>query len=198
MGVGQLSHDGHDIPLRVQPCDQLPDFRLATMTRGIQDANMILRGEMACQQADGRERQRSFAQHVQDDRKLPRRARGFNPPVCRMLGEMQHLRAIGEERRAPLDPDRAAWHRAPLATRSAAPSRRSSPASLRTTASRASSDKLIQRQMYVHTTSHSAGRSAGEFQLGLDRVESPHSNVDGIRCQRINTSAWTHKVLAVL
>ena len=46
------------------------------------------------------ERHRTIGEQVQNDRIPARRPRGFDSPVGRVLREVEHLRAVREERRA--------------------------------------------------------------------------------------------------
>jgi hypothetical protein len=53
-----------------------------------------------CQETDPCERERTVRKVRKDGRKSMRRARGLDPPVCRVFRQVQYLRAIREERRA--------------------------------------------------------------------------------------------------
>ena len=57
---------------------------------------------MPGQQRHGGQRDRSLFEERQDGRELPRRPRGRDSSVGRVLGQMQHARAVGEQRCAAL------------------------------------------------------------------------------------------------
>jgi len=67
--------------------------------RGFQHRLVILERQMLSQQRDVRERQRALSNHFEDRWKLPSRTRGLDAVIRGVLGEMQHLVAIHEERR---------------------------------------------------------------------------------------------------
>jgi len=61
---------------------------------------MIRVRQVRAQQRDGRERERSVHEELEDERESPYRPRGFDATVGGMLRKVQHLCAVGEERRA--------------------------------------------------------------------------------------------------
>ena len=78
------------------------DPSLAFVSRVIKHVAVVGRREMRREECDRRERHRAVAKQIQDNRKSARGARGFDPSVGGVLREMEHLCAIGEQRRAAL------------------------------------------------------------------------------------------------
>ena len=70
--------------------------------RALEDIGMIGFSQVRCQERDRGQRQRTLGQQIEDHRKAPRGPRGLDASIRRVLREVQELRAVGEERRAPL------------------------------------------------------------------------------------------------
>jgi hypothetical protein len=87
---------------RAQARHNVLDVALALLTSLVQNLAVVVRGQMGRQQRDRRQRHRAVAQQIENDREPAGGPRCLDPPVGRVLREMQHLRAIGEERRAAL------------------------------------------------------------------------------------------------
>jgi hypothetical protein len=54
------------------------------------------------EQSDHCQRNRAIGQRDEDDRTAPDYAGGFDPAIRGVLGQIQHLRAVDEQRRTPL------------------------------------------------------------------------------------------------
>ena len=80
--------------------------------------------EMRCEQPDRSERQRAVSECLKHRRIAARRPRRFDAVVGRTFREVQHLRAVGEERRAPfaeIQPSRVELHEHPQQCRRCRP-----------------------------------------------------------------------------
>ena len=64
--------------------------------------SVIVWREMRRQQSDGRQREGTVADVLQDDRKPSRGPGGLDAVVRRVLRQVQRLRAVGKQRREPL------------------------------------------------------------------------------------------------
>jgi hypothetical protein len=109
----QFADRCHDIRLRLEARDDLFDLPLALVGRFAKNVGVILLCEMRRQDADGTEMDAAICEERQYQREPSRRARSFDPVVRRMLGEMQHLRAVREHRGGPLsevEPPRVELH----------------------------------------------------------------------------------------
>src|SRR5207237_5216680 len=82
--------------LRVEPCHALLYFALAARLGRRKDLAVVVARQEATEERDGREVQRTFGEHFEDDRELPGGAGGFDPAVGGMFGELQHAPAILE------------------------------------------------------------------------------------------------------
>ena len=78
------------------------DVALGLVSRLEQELDVVVGGQVRRQERDRRQRHRAIAEHVEHAWTPARGSRRFDPPVRRVLGQMQHLRAVGEERRAAL------------------------------------------------------------------------------------------------
>ena len=101
-GAGEFANARRNIGLRMQTGDKTLDVTLAHVPRGIEHGLVILIGEVAGEQRDGRERHGAVGQEREDDRKVPRRTRGRDAGCTRPAPRVENLRAIGEERRIAL------------------------------------------------------------------------------------------------
>jgi hypothetical protein len=63
---------------------------------------MVLRCQVTGEQADGRQRDGSVDQQIEDHGKLARRTCGLDAAVRRVLRQVQRPRAVHEQRRVPL------------------------------------------------------------------------------------------------
>jgi hypothetical protein len=61
---------------------------------------MVFVRQVWSEKRDGGERERAIRQELEHHGESRRGARGFDPSVGRVLGQAEHLRAVGEERRA--------------------------------------------------------------------------------------------------
>ena len=78
------------------------DISLCLASRRRQDFLHVLGCQVRREHPDRRQRYDTFCQLVEDHRKPSRTPRRFNPSVGGMLGQTQHLRAVGEQGRAAL------------------------------------------------------------------------------------------------
>jgi hypothetical protein len=67
--------------------------------RALENVSMVVRSQMWREQTNGRDVQRSIGQQVHHERESACRPRGLDPAICRMLRQVERLRAVGEERR---------------------------------------------------------------------------------------------------
>src|SRR3990172_8859215 len=74
------------------------DLPLASMARCREEVTMVGGGEVRREDPDGREGHGAIREHVEDDREPPRGAGRLDAIVGGMLGEMEDLRTVGEER----------------------------------------------------------------------------------------------------
>ena len=93
---GELSDQGRNVRLRVDPRHQFFDLAPAPALGGRKDLAVVVTGQVAADEADGREVQRAIAEHFEDDRELPRGAGGFDPAVGGVFGKAKHFPAIFE------------------------------------------------------------------------------------------------------
>jgi hypothetical protein len=98
-----------DLPNRRSGIRQWPQTRhelfhlaLALMPRRSEKLLVVLCGEMRCQQPHGREVDSPAREHFQHDRELAGRTGRLNAAIRSVLRQMQHLRAVREQRRAAL------------------------------------------------------------------------------------------------
>lgn len=74
---------------------------LALVARRIEHLAVTSRREVGRQQANGRQRQLTAGEPIEDDGEALCRTRRLDAPVGRVLGQVQHLRAVRKQRRAP-------------------------------------------------------------------------------------------------
>jgi len=86
--------------LRTQPCEELLHLSLALVPSHVQDFSVVLLSQMGREESHRRQVHRSHLEHLEYDRKTPDHPGGFDAPIGGVLGEMEHLRAIGKQRRA--------------------------------------------------------------------------------------------------
>ena len=80
----------------MEPCHELFDFALAPSFGRSKDLTIVVARQVATHEADGREVQRAFGEHFENDGELPGGAGRFDAAVGGMLGEEQDLPAIQE------------------------------------------------------------------------------------------------------
>ena len=98
----QFSHHTRHIRLRPDASHQLLYLTLALVPRGVEKLAVIGDRQVRREQADGCEMECAVGQLIEDDRKAPRRSRGFDAQIRGVLREVEHLHAVGEKRRAAL------------------------------------------------------------------------------------------------
>jgi hypothetical protein len=86
----------------MQRGDEPLDVALALVPRSLQGVAVVRLRQMRRQEPDRGQRQRAVVQAFEDRRKPPRGPSSLDPVVGAALLEVQHLRAVGEERRAAL------------------------------------------------------------------------------------------------
>jgi len=79
-----------------QPRDEFLDLPLALVRGGLEQVAMVLGHEMRRQQSHRREVHRSVAEQFEDDGVFPNGPSRLNAAIGGMLGEMEHLHAVGE------------------------------------------------------------------------------------------------------
>ncbi|HEX7020559.1 MAG TPA: hypothetical protein VF159_11135 [Gemmatimonadaceae bacterium] len=82
--------------------DEVLHLAFALVARAPQQFAMVPLRQVWTQQTDRGERHVAGREQLEHDGKPPRRASRFDAPIRRVFGEVQHLRAPGEERRAAL------------------------------------------------------------------------------------------------
>jgi hypothetical protein len=80
--------------------DELFDLAFALVPSLVEQFDVVVRRQMRREQADRGQGEVASGQQVQDPGKPPRRPRRLDTAVGGVLGEVQHLRAVREERRA--------------------------------------------------------------------------------------------------
>ena len=78
------------------------DVSLALVPRGREQGLMIGLCQVRSQQRDRGQRDRAIGQELENDRKPSGCARRLDAVIGRVLGQVQDLRAIGEQRGTPL------------------------------------------------------------------------------------------------
>jgi hypothetical protein len=68
------------------------------VARHLKHASVVVRGEVLTEQADGRQRDRALSEQLEDDWVTSNRARGLDSTIRSMLRQVQHLRAVREQR----------------------------------------------------------------------------------------------------
>ncbi len=99
---GEPAHRRAHVGSRMQARDDFLDRALALVPRRVEDFAMVRLGEVRAQQADGGQGQLAIAQPLQHQRKPLRRSRRLDAMVGRVLGVVQALRAVREQRRVSL------------------------------------------------------------------------------------------------
>lgn len=94
----QLANRRGNCGLRAKARNQFLDLALAPVPGGIEDLAMVLGREVRPQQTDRSHRERAVGEQLEDDGITPRRPRGLHTKVSGIVGEAQHLRAVGEQR----------------------------------------------------------------------------------------------------
>jgi hypothetical protein len=97
---GQLSHQRRHGRLGEVPCDQLLDLALAASARRIQHRQFVLACQVRRQDPDGGQVQRPVREHVEQDGEPPGGVGNLDPVVGAVLGQLEDLGAIREERLA--------------------------------------------------------------------------------------------------
>jgi hypothetical protein len=97
----QFSDDRRHIRLRPKRRHKQFHLALVLVTRTREHVVMIRDRQMRSEQPDRRESEGTLVNQIEDDRKASRGTSGLDSVVCSVLGQMQRLRAIGEERREP-------------------------------------------------------------------------------------------------
>jgi hypothetical protein len=90
---GELANTRRHRRERPQGGDLLLDLALAPVLRRREHALVIVRRQMTCQQTDRCQRDGTFSQQFDDDRKSPRCTCGFDPVVGGVFGQAQTPRA---------------------------------------------------------------------------------------------------------
>ena len=97
-GRGQSANDRPRIRLGREARDLLFDLELGLVPGGLQQTRVVLISEMRLEQLKRRQRQRALLEQCEYDWELPGRASRRDPVIGRMLREMEHLGAVGEDR----------------------------------------------------------------------------------------------------
>ena len=94
----ELSNNCGNRWLRVQPGDQVLDLALALVSRILEKCAVVVRRQVPSEQVHRREVNRTVPEQVQDQGELPSRPCGVDATVGRVLGKVQHARAVDEQR----------------------------------------------------------------------------------------------------
>ena len=97
--VRELSNRRRHRRQRSHECDERFDVAFALVRRGVEELRVVLLGEHAREHDEGAERQPAVAEPLEHLGNTPGRAGRLDSLVRGGLGEMQHLRAVGEEGR---------------------------------------------------------------------------------------------------
>ena len=82
---------------RIHRGNQFLNALLAPVPCGGQHLGVIRRRQMRREHANGSQREIAAFESLEHFRIAPRRPCGFDTVVCRSFGQMQHVRAVGEE-----------------------------------------------------------------------------------------------------
>ena len=161
----QLPHRRRHRRLRAQTRHKMLDLALALVSSVVQDLKMVDGRQVRGQQGHRGEGHRPVGQQIQNNWELAGCSRRLDPAIRSVLGEVQHLRAVGEERGAAFGQIQPA--RVELGERretSSAVERRSCAASACTRASRSWSVKAVNVAIVIIplVTSSFSGRQNGQ------------------------------------
>jgi hypothetical protein len=95
-------HNRLHIRLWSKAGDLTLDFAFGLVPSVLKKARMILARQVWSKERDGRERDGTLPKLFENEWKLARRPRGLYAVIRRMLRQMKHLCAVGEQRRAAL------------------------------------------------------------------------------------------------
>jgi len=87
-----------DERLRVQVCQEFLNLSLALVPGRVQDFPVVVWSKVSNKKTNRRQVHRTLFEHLKNDRELPDYPGGFDAPVGGVLGEVELLRAICEQR----------------------------------------------------------------------------------------------------